>query len=76
MIDVGQYVYLDRQLMTTPATEHLASESYKKLQSVEAGQFRLIEVSPTILTIKEDGIRSTMSADGTTVTSVAKETPT
>lgn len=46
--------------MAASVTEHLATESFNKLMPLEPGPFKVVEVSPTTVTIDEDGIHDTV----------------
>lgn len=63
LVTVGQYIYLDCPPITTSATERLATGSYKKVMSPKTWPFKVIEVSPTTISTKEDGVRNTVSVD-------------
>lgn len=63
---------MDRQPMTTSAAERLATQSYNKLIPPKTEPFKVIELSPRIITTDEDGTRNTVSIDGATLVSPAK----
>lgn len=62
--------------MTTSAAECMEIEYYSKLLSAKNGPFRVVETTPTTMTIHEESIRNTVFVDRATVTPKAKQTPT
>lgn len=74
-IEIGQYVYLDCPAMNTFSVERLATKSYIKLLSTKMGPLMVIKVSPTTVTIDEDGIENKVSVDRAAVAPTVRETP-
>lgn len=72
-IRIGRYVRLDRPPMSFSAAEHMALRPYNCLWSVKAGTFKVVKVSPTCLTVEENGIQKRVSVDWGTVNTTAKE---
>lgn len=75
-IEIRQYKYLDRPLMTTSTPEHMANKWYSKLLFVKMRPIRKITVWLTVVTTYEDNIHNTISVDRATVALGAKKRPT
>lgn len=74
-IDAGQYIYYDREPVTTSAENCLATESNNKLLSVKTGTSRIIQILPTTVTTDKDSIRNTVSVYRATVAPTLKQRP-
>lgn len=65
-IEIWQLVYLDFLLMTTSAAFWVATGAPSKELSIRTGLFEGIEVSPTTVTIFDEGIQNTVSTNWAT----------
>lgn len=61
MFSAGQFIYIHWPPKMTSAAERLVTEFYNKLIPPETWPFRIIEVSPTTVTIGKEGIQNTVS---------------
>lgn len=67
-----QYFHLARPSTTISAAERLATKLYNKLMPTKRGPFKIIEVSPSRITIEEEGFRNTVSVDQVTLVPLAE----
>lgn len=68
----GPEIYLDRAPIVTSAPERLATDSYSKLMPPETVPFKILKLSPTTVTIDEDGVRNSISINQATLAPSAK----
>lgn len=67
LLCTGEYVYINCPPMITSAAKRLAINSYSRVMSPNGGQFRTVEISPSIVTMNGDGISTTVWTDQVTL---------